>query len=154
MHNFTILELPSLMSPLRIFVNDLLILISLIILIWDFSTSTDALGQVHDLKYFGRTATPGDCAHIRAFERVNPPSNTVIVMTTTVQVPSRNLLSPEESLKEFSEKDIPALGLLGTTRYIPPECPYVVDCDVQLVCKYLNAFHTKTIDRLYKEGAQ
>ena len=75
-------------------------------------------------------------------------------MATTVQVPSRNLLSPEESLKEFSQKDIPALGLLGTPRYIPPECPYVIDSDVQLVCKYLNAFRTKNIDKIYKEGEQ
>lgn len=63
-------------------------------------------------------------------------------------------MSPDMSLKEFFE-DIPALGLLGTPHVVYPETPYVVDDDVQLVCKYLKAYKiggTKGIDKLYKEG--
>lgn len=63
-------------------------------------------------------------------------------------------MTPEMSLKEFFE-DIPALGLLGTPHMVYSETPYVVDNDVQLVCKYLKAYRvggTKGIDKLYKEG--
>ena len=58
------------------------------------------------------------------------------------------------SLKEFYE-DVPALGLLGTPHKVEPELPYVVDEEVQLVCKYLRAHKiggTKGINKLYKEG--
>ena len=51
--------------------------------------------------------------------------------------------------------ELPALGLIGTVHYILPEEPYAVDEEVQLVCKYLNAYEvggTKGIDRLCKEG--
>ena len=51
--------------------------------------------------------------------------------------------------------ELPALGLIGTAHYILPEEPYVVDEEVQLVCKYLHAYDvggTKGIDRLYMEG--
>ena len=71
-----------------------------------------------------------------------------------MQVPSRNDMSSDESLEMFYE-DVPALGLLGTPHPILFECPFEVDADVQLVCKYLNAFRvggTKGIDRLFKEG--
>ena len=73
---------------------------------------------------------------------------------STAQVPSRNVPTPDESLAEFYE-DIPALGLLGTPHCIYPECPFEVDADVQLVCKYLHAHHvggTKGIDRLFRES--
>ena len=63
-------------------------------------------------------------------------------------------MTPEMSLKEFFE-DIPTLGLLGTPHVVYPGSPYVVDSDVQLVCKYLKAYRvsgTKGIDKLYKEG--
>ncbi len=63
-------------------------------------------------------------------------------------------MNSEMSLIEFFE-DIPALGLLGTPYLINPEAPYVVDEEVQLVCKYLRAYKiggTKGINKLYKEG--
>jgi hypothetical protein len=63
-------------------------------------------------------------------------------------------MNSEMSLAEFYE-DIPALGLLGTPYRIDPDTPYVVDEEVQLVCKYLRAFKiggTKGINKLYKEG--
>lgn len=77
----------------------------------------------------------------------NPPS-------PTLQVPSRDQATPDESLREFFE-EVPALGLLGTPHPIYAETPYVVDADVQLVCKYLKAYRvggTKGIDRLYRES--
>ena len=70
------------------------------------------------------------------------------------QVPSRDQMTPNESLREFFE-DVPALGLLGTPHCIYPQTPFVVDADVQLVCKYLKAYRTggtKGIDRLYRES--
>ncbi len=70
------------------------------------------------------------------------------------QVPSRNRMEPDSSLGEFFE-DVPALGLIGTPHQIYLQTPFVVDTDVQLVCKYLRAYRlggTKGIDRLYKEG--
>ena len=63
-------------------------------------------------------------------------------------------MTPNESLREFFE-DVPALGLLGTPHCIYPQTPFVVDADVQLVCKYLKAYRiggTKGIDRLYRES--
>jgi len=71
-----------------------------------------------------------------------------------VEVPSRDQATPDESLREFFE-EVPALGLLGTPHPIYAETPYVVDADVQLVCKYLKAYRvggTKGIDRLYRES--
>ena len=63
-------------------------------------------------------------------------------------------MNSEMSLKEFFE-DIPALGLLGTPQVIDPSEPYVVDEEVQLVCKYLREFKiggSKGINKLFKEG--
>ena len=60
-------------------------------------------------------------------------------------------MSPEESLDEFYE-EIPALGLLGTPHPIYASTPYVVDKDVQLVCKYLKEYKAKGIDKLYRDG--
>ena len=71
-----------------------------------------------------------------------------------IQVPSRNGMNAEDSLRMFSE-DLPALGVLGTPHVILSDMPYEVDEEVQLVCKYLKAYRiggTKGIDRLYKEG--
>lgn len=71
-----------------------------------------------------------------------------------LQVPSRDQMTPNESLREFFE-DVPALGLLGTPHCIYPQTPFVIDADVQLVCKYLKAYRiggTKGIDRLYRES--
>ncbi len=62
-------------------------------------------------------------------------------------------MSPGEGLKQFRE-EVPTLGLLGTQHLISSEKPYSVDADVQLVCKYLQAFDRgiKGIDRLYRDG--
>ena len=63
-------------------------------------------------------------------------------------------MDPEASLQAFN-KDIPSLGLLGTKHYVEPSTPFMVDDDVQLVCKYLKAYKTggtRGIDRLYKES--
>ena len=61
---------------------------------------------------------------------------------------------PEKSLHIFCEM-VPTLGLLGSPHVINSATPYVVDQDVQLVCKYLRAYKIggiKGIDRLYKES--
>ena len=71
-----------------------------------------------------------------------------------IQVPSRDEANVEESLELFFE-DLPALGMLGTPHLVCHDAPYIVDEEVQLVCKYLKAYRiggTKGIDRLYKEG--
>ena len=49
---------------------------------------------------------------------------------------------------------MPTLGLLGKQHFIRSDKPYSVDDDVQLVCKYLQAYEkgSKSIDRLYREG--
>ncbi len=56
-------------------------------------------------------------------------------------------MSLEEALKQFRE-EVPTLGLLGKQHLILSEKPYSVDDDVQLVCKYLQAYEGG-IDRLY-----
>lgn len=71
-----------------------------------------------------------------------------------VQVPSCNGKNAAKSLESFL-KDFPALAIRGTHHAIPHHTPYVVDEEVQLVCKYLKGYEiggTKGIDRLYKEG--
>ena len=66
------------------------------------------------------------------------------------QVPTLGV-APEDSLQYFRDA-IPALGLLGTPHPVYSTAPYVVDDDVQLVCKYLRAYKTNKINRLYKES--
>ena len=74
-----------------------------------------------------------------------------------VEVPSYGLnTQPEDSLIQFLQA-IPTLALLGSTHTVYPEMQYVVNEEVQLVCKYLNAYKNtgnpdKSIDRLYREG--
>ena len=69
-----------------------------------------------------------------------------------VEVPSRDLtMTPEEMLEQFCG-DIPTLGLLGSPHKILNEIPFLIDEEVQLVCKYLKAHKEKRIDRLYKVG--
>ena len=54
--------------------------------------------------------------------------------------------------------EVPSLYLIGSPYYINPEVPFSIDKDVQLVCKYLQAYKTKDkrqqrkIDKIYKEG--
>ena len=62
----------------------------------------------------------------------------------------------EGSLKHF-QSEIPVLGLLGSPRLIDHNEPLVADANVQLVCKYLRAYHDRTIagiDRLYIESKE
>ena len=49
-------------------------------------------------------------------------------------------------------REVPVLKLLGTPRHIDSDIPYDVDKDVQLVCKYLQAYRSNSIDRLYRDG--
>ncbi|KAL5466954.1 hypothetical protein EMCRGX_G031118 [Ephydatia muelleri] len=68
-----------------------------------------------------------------------------------VEVPSRDLtMTPDKMLEQFCG-DIPTLGLLGTSHHVCRE-PFIIDEEVQLVCKYLKAHKEKRIDRLYKDG--
>ena len=73
-----------------------------------------------------------------------------------MQVPSRDKdKSPEDALRHFLD-DIPVLDLIGTKHRVSVNEPYVVDDDVQLVCKYLKAYKyvedgCRRIDKLYKE---
>lgn len=65
----------------------------------------------------------------------------------------------ERPLKKIWNYSLPVLELLASAHYIDPDIPYVVDSDVQLVCKYLLAYDNKGdkkkgINRLYKEGGQ
>ena len=60
-------------------------------------------------------------------------------------------MTPEEMLEQFCG-DIPTLGLLGSPHKILNEIPFLIDEEVQLVCKYLKAHKEKRIDRLYKVG--
>ena len=69
-----------------------------------------------------------------------------------VEVPSRDLtLTSEEMLEQFCG-DIPMLSLLGSARKVLNEIPFIIDEEVQLVCKYLKAHKEGRIYQLYKEG--
>ena len=60
-------------------------------------------------------------------------------------------MEPKEALKQF-KSNLPALGLLGESHQIDTTEPLVIDSDVQLVCKYLQAYSQggkDGIDRLY-----
>ena len=68
------------------------------------------------------------------------------------QVPSREDMSSEKAMKQ----EVPTLSLLGTFHTVRAEKPYTVDKDVQLVCKYLQAYDdnkdgVRRIDRLYRD---
>ncbi len=57
---------------------------------------------------------------------------------------------------ELFFRDVPSLRFISTKKYIPPSTPFKVDPDVQLVCKYLQAYKLKSdkakgIDKLFKE---
>lgn len=47
---------------------------------------------------------------------------------------------------------MPILQLISIPKLIDSDTPFDVDDDVQLVCKYLQAFKTGVIDRQYQEG--
>jgi len=73
------------------------------------------------------------------------------------EVPIRQFeMKPEYALEQF-EKEFPALGLLGEHHFVQPSTSFVVDSEVQLVCKYLKAYDDvyrggKRIDTLYPKG--
>ena len=78
-----------------------------------------------------------------------------------VEVPSRiSSQSPTQALAQFKE-EVPALGLLGVPHVIHQNTPYTLDDDVQLVCKYLQAYQLylekggqKGINRPYRETSK
>ncbi len=53
-----------------------------------------------------------------------------------------------DELKCFMDS-VPTLGMLGTQHKIDDQAAYSVDSDVQLVCKYLQAYKSRKIDKLY-----
>ena len=59
-------------------------------------------------------------------------------------------MDPGDALKHFID-EIPTLGLVGAHRYIQSDEPYMVDNDVQLVCKYLLAYRSNEIDTIHEE---
>ena len=71
-----------------------------------------------------------------------------------LQVPSSVEKDVSNAMQQFRE-EVPTLSLLGSEYTVRAEVPYKVDEDVQLVCKYLQAYDkggVKGIDQLYKEG--
>jgi hypothetical protein len=75
-----------------------------------------------------------------------------------VEVPSQiGSGTPKESLANLIE-EIPALGIVGEPCPIDQKTKYTIDADVQLVCKYLNAYQTYKkngrggINQLYNGG--
>ena len=46
-------------------------------------------------------------------------------------------------------REVPIFKLLGSPKFIDPDILYDIDSDVQLVCKYLRAYKTGAIDRMY-----
>ena len=65
-------------------------------------------------------------------------------------------MEPSDCLAQFLD-DVPTLGLVGNKELVEPRRQYVIDDDVQLVCKYLKAYETggkNGIDKLYKEGKE
>ena len=72
-----------------------------------------------------------------------------------LQVPIRQLdMKPECALEQFTS-EFPTLALLGKHHFVKPNVPFVLDSEVQVVCKYLKAYDDtdrngrKRIDRLY-----
>jgi len=62
----------------------------------------------------------------------------------------------EYALEQF-EEEFSALGLLGEHHFVQPSTLFVVDSEVQLVCKYLKAYDDvyrddKRIDTLHPKG--
>jgi len=60
-------------------------------------------------------------------------------------------VNPLEDLNHF-KTEVPVLGLVGTPVPIEHSSKFSVSDEVQLVCKYLRAYETKMIDKLYRDG--
>ena len=74
-----------------------------------------------------------------------------------IEVPSRpDENDPLNNLKDFQE-EIPIFSIMGTPHLIGGDLPYLVDKDVQLICKYLHAYSVFIdkkgigVNRLYDE---
>ena len=57
----------------------------------------------------------------------------------------------EKHMQSFI-KEVAVLGLIGEPHPIDTNAQYTVDADVQLVCKYLKAYKSKRINKMYIEG--
>jgi len=69
-----------------------------------------------------------------------------------IEIPSRSAgVDPLEDLDHF-KTEVPVLGLLGTPVPIERSSKFSITDEVQLVCKYLRAYETKRIDKLYRDG--
>ena len=68
-----------------------------------------------------------------------------------LQIPSRNAgVNPLNDLDIF-KIEVPVLGLLGAPVAIEHASKFSITDEVQLVCKYLKAYETRRIDKLYRE---
>ena len=74
-----------------------------------------------------------------------------------IEVPSRpNETDPHKNLIDFQD-EIPILSIMGTPVLIGGDLPYLIDRDVQLICKYLHAYSSYVdkkdvgINRLFDE---
>ena len=74
-------------------------------------------------------------------------------MFCAAQIPSRNAraIDPLTDLEHF-KMEVPVLGLLGTPVAIEHNCKFKITDEVQLVCKYLKAYESKKINKLYRDG--
>ena len=79
----------------------------------------------------------------------SPEFNYVIY---AAQIPCRNAgVNPFKDLEHF-KKEVPVLGLLGPPVAIEHNSKFYVTDEVQLVCKYLKAYDSKKIDKLYRDS--
>ena len=66
-----------------------------------------------------------------------------------IQVSSSDIfVGVNENFKAFTDEQMPVLSFLGYPQLIDCNVPYSID---QLVCKYLRAYESDDINRLYKE---
>ena len=73
-------------------------------------------------------------------------------MIYAAQIPSRNAgVYPFKDLEHF-KIEVPVLGLLGTPVSIEHNSKFNVTDEVQLVCKYLKAYDSNRIDKLYRDS--
>lgn len=68
-----------------------------------------------------------------------------------VQIPSQSAeVDPLKNLERFNS-EMPVLALLGSPVPIEHTSKFSIAAEVQLVCKYLKAYETKKINKLYRE---
>lgn len=67
-------------------------------------------------------------------------------------MPSSDIdIEPDSSLEHFWKK-VPTLQFVGTPYRVDSNYKYRIDDEAQLVCKYLQALQSGSIDMLFKEG--